>query len=201
MTKPPAPVFAIKPTLAGDKVVLRPFDISQDIGAIREMLQDPEALKLTGSIHDPGDQAQWDDAAEAGCREWYGSRKDQPDRLDLAIADTATGQCVGEVVLNEWSAADNSCSFRVMMGPSGRDRGLGTEAIRMFIGYGFERLGLHRISLDVLAFNPRARRVYEKTGFVIEGVLREQHRWRDEWIDNILMSILDHEWQRHGGHP
>jgi RimJ/RimL family protein N-acetyltransferase len=201
MPRPTATAFAVKPTLSGDSVVLRPFNVSQDIGAIREMLQDPEALKLTGSIHDPADQAPWDDAADARCREWYGSRKDQPDRLDLAIADTATSRFIGEVVFNEWSAADNSCNFRIMMGPGSRGRGLGTEAIRLFIGYGFEQLGLRRISLDVLAFNPRARRAYEKTGFVTEGVLREQHRWRDEWIDNILMSILDHEWRGHHGHP
>ncbi|WP_444952018.1 GNAT family N-acetyltransferase [Micromonospora ureilytica] len=28
----------------------------------------------------------------------------------------------------------------------------------MVVGHGFERLGLHRISLAVFAFNPRARR-------------------------------------------
>jgi hypothetical protein len=38
-------------------------------------------------------------------------------------------------------------------------------------------LGLHRISLDVFAFNPRVRRAYEKAGFVAEGVLRDALRW------------------------
>jgi RimJ/RimL family protein N-acetyltransferase len=201
MTDQPAPAFAIKPTLTSENVVLRPFDLSHDICAIRQMLQDPEVLKLTGSIHDPGHGPEWDESAEARCRDWYGSRKDQLDRLDLAVVDKATGRCVGEVVFNEWSEAGNSCNFRTLIGPRGRDRGLGTEAIRMFIGYGFERLGLRRISLDVLAFNPRAKRVYEKIGFVTEGVLREQHRWGSQWIDDILMSILDHEWRRHRGHP
>ncbi|MFJ9339134.1 hypothetical protein ACIRP0_07550 [Streptomyces sp. NPDC101733] len=27
------------------------------------------------------------------------------------------------------------------------------------VGHGFERLGLHRVSLDVFTFNPRAQRV------------------------------------------
>lgn len=58
------------------------------------------------------------------------------------------------------------------MGPRGRDRGLGTEASRLFLSYGFEQLGLRRISLNVLNFNPRARRVYDKLGFVTERVLR-----------------------------
>lgn len=71
----------------------------------------------------------------------------------------------------------------------------------MMVGYGFEQLGLHRISLEVYAFNPRARHVYDKIGFVVEGALREELRYRDEWIDATVMSILDHEWARHRGRP
>lgn len=53
----------------------------------------------------------------------------------------------------------------------------------------------------MLNFNPRAKRVYEKLGFVTEGILREEHRWGYEWIDVTLMSILAHEWDRHRGRP
>ena len=51
------------------------------------------------------------------------------------------------------------------------------------------------------AFNPRARRAYDKVGFVAEGVLRDALRHGDEWIDATVMSILDHEWARHRGRP
>jgi hypothetical protein len=47
----------------------------------------------------------------------------------------------------------------------------------------------------------RARRVYDKVGFVAEGVLRDALRWGDEWIDATVMSILAPEWSRHRGHP
>ena len=33
-------------------------------------------------------------------------------------------------------------------------------------------VGLHRVELDVYAFNTRARHVYEKLGFVLEGTKR-----------------------------
>jgi RimJ/RimL family protein N-acetyltransferase len=49
--------------------------------------------------------------------------------------------------------------------------------------------------------NPPARRVYEAVGFVTEGALREEHRWGDRWLDDILMSILDHEWRRDRDRP
>jgi RimJ/RimL family protein N-acetyltransferase len=192
--------FSAKPTLTGERAVLRPFRLEEDAEALREMLQDAEALKLTGSTHDAEVPA-WDDAAEATFRDWYGSRNRQSDRLDLAVVDKASGRCVGEIVLNDWDGGNRSCSFRVLLGPRGRDRGLGTEATRMIVGYGFERLGLHRIALEVYAFNPRARHVYEKVGFVAEGVLRDALWCEGRWIDATVMSVLAPDWGRHRGKP
>lgn len=194
MVDQPVQTFAAKPTLTGEKVLLRPFVMETDADALREMLQDPEMLKLTGSCHRPDDMPDWDDAAEARFRDWYSTRNDQQDRLDLAVVDKASGQCVGEVVLNDWNDGNQSCSFRTILGPRGRDRGLGTEATSMIVGYGFEKLGLHRIALEVYAFNPRARHVYERVGFVAEGILRDALRWDGEWIDATVMSILAPEW-------
>jgi RimJ/RimL family protein N-acetyltransferase len=197
---PPPAGFAVKPTLTGGLAILRPIDLDQDGPALRAMLSDPEGLRLTGSAHSPGAPA-WTDAAEATFRDWYGTRNQQPDRLDLAVVDQATGRCVGEVVLNEWDEGNNACNLRIILDPGGRDRGLGTEAVRLITGYAFDRLGLHRVALEVYAFNPRARRAYEKVGFVAEGVLRDALRWDDGWVDAVVMSVLAPEWARHHGHP
>jgi RimJ/RimL family protein N-acetyltransferase len=201
VTAQTAPDFAAKPTLIGDRATLRPFIAEQDLAALREMLQDPEAIKLTGSCHGPAEIPVWDDTAEAAFQDWYRTRNQQPDRLDLAVVDRASGQCVGEVVLNDWNQGNRSCGFRTILGARGRDRGLGTESVRLIVGYAFEKLVLHRISLEVYSFNPRARRVYDKVGFVAEGVLRDALRWGDQWIDATVMSILAPEWSRHRGHP
>jgi RimJ/RimL family protein N-acetyltransferase len=192
--------FSVKPTLTGERVVLRPFELPADVAALREMLLDPDSTMLTGS-HAMDGSLTWTDEDEARFLAWYRTRNQQPDRLDLAVVDKASGQCVGEVVLNDWNGSNRSCGFRTVIGPSGRDRGLGTESVRMIVGYGFEKLGLHRIELQVYAFNPRARRVYDKVGFVAEGVLRDALRWEDEWVDATVMSILAPEWDRHHGHP
>ena len=83
---------------------------------------------LIGSSYGPDHMPEWDDAAEARFRDWYGTRNQQADRLDLAVVDNASGQCVGEVVLNDWNEANRSCGFRTVLGPRGRNRGLGTES-------------------------------------------------------------------------
>ncbi|MGF1431851.1 GNAT family N-acetyltransferase [Kitasatospora sp. LaBMicrA B282] len=193
--------LSTKPTLTGDLVLLRPFDLAQDAPAIRDWLTDPEVGRFTDG--DPGTTPPppLDEAAERRMQEWYSTRAQQSDRLDLAIVDRASGRCVGETVLNQWSPANRSCNFRVLMTGAGRDRGLGTEAVRLTVGYGFEQLGLNRISLSVYAHNPRARRAYEKVGFVLEGTRREVLNYGGSWIDDQDMAILASEWRRHRGHP
>ncbi|MPV36441.1 GNAT family N-acetyltransferase [Georgenia subflava] len=190
---PRTPDFATKPTLVGERVTLRPFR-DEDVPVMAEVLADPEVLRLTGSVHSTAE-------ADAGApddpdvlRRWYTTRNDQDDRLDLVVVDNAAQRCVGEVVLNEWDRESASCNFRILIGPAGRDRGLGTEATRLTLRHAFGALGLHRVSLTVFAFNPRARRAYEKAGFVVEGVAREAFRSDDRWIDDIHMAALAHEW-------
>ncbi|MFF3515249.1 GNAT family N-acetyltransferase [Streptomyces sp. NPDC002573] len=158
------------------------------------MFQDAETMRLTGH-HAEGEPD------EARLRAWYGTRADHDGRLDLAVVEKATGDVVGEAVPNEWDAGNEGCNCRIAFGPGAHGRGLGTKATRLIVRYRFERLGPHRISLEVYAFNPRARRVYEKVGFVPEGVLRDALLWEGERVDAALMSILAPGWFEHRGWP
>ena len=134
-----------------------------------QVLSDPEVRRLTGSVASSA-EAQRPQPLDDRLRDWYATRNDQPDRLDLAVEDAASGTLVGEVVLNEVDLEELTCNLRVLVGPGGRDRGLGTEAVELATTYGLEVLGLRRITLEVFDFNPRARRVYEKVGYVVTGV-------------------------------
>jgi len=76
-----------------------------------------------------------------------------------------------------------------------RNKGYGTEAIRLALDYGFNTLNLHNIMLSVHADNYAAINCYKKVGF------RECGRWRDwifkdgKYIDKIYMEILDREFE------
>ena len=52
-----------------------------------------------------------------------------------------------------------------------------------------------------ISFNPRARRAYEKAGFVVEGVLRDAYLCDGVRVDDVVMSILAPEWEIHRGRP
>jgi RimJ/RimL family protein N-acetyltransferase len=197
-TMSPPVLFPEQPTLRGTLCTLRPFT-SGDIEAMGPVLADPEVRRLTGSVHSTAEAEAGTQELDERTRTWYRTRAHQTDRLDLAVLDSHTGRCVGEAVLNEWQPDDDACNFRILLGPAGRDRGIGSEATRLLIGHAFAATRLHRISLEVFAFNPRARRAYEKAGFVVEGTLRETFTFDGEYIDAVLMSVLRPDWERAGG--
>ena len=187
--------FKIKPILVGERVILRPFEVN-DIDTMINILNEPELKKLTGSISNDHDAKKTMDEDEIKrVSDWYKSRNDQTDRLDLAIALKDTNQIIGEVVFNEYDDLTNNVNFRVLMSQSYNNKGLGTEAIQLFIRYGFEHLNLHKISLEVFSFNPRAERVYTKIGFIIEGVKREDFKYNEVYIDSKIYGMLKRDYE------
>ncbi|MGL4174430.1 MAG: GNAT family N-acetyltransferase [Dermatophilaceae bacterium] len=159
--------LAAKPTLRGRLVTLRPFR-DGDAEVMAGILSDPEVRLLTGSV-DTTAEAHEPQPADDRLRDWYATRNDQPDRLDLAVEDAATGRLIGEVVLNELDRDALTCNLRVLLGPDGRGGGRGTEAVAMVSAYGIRTLRLRRITLEVFDHNLRARRVYDELGYVVTG--------------------------------
>jgi RimJ/RimL family protein N-acetyltransferase len=151
-----------------------------------EILSDPEVRRLTGSVETSAEAAQ-PQPLDDGLRHWYATRARQTDRLDLAVEDGG-GLLVGEVVLNELDVDAGTANLRCLLGPEGRDRGLGTEALRLTCAHAFGTAGLRRLTLEVFAFNPRARAVYERLGFVVTG-----ERADGLVFDGVAVAALDME--------
>jgi RimJ/RimL family protein N-acetyltransferase len=73
--------------------------------------------------------------------------------------------------------------------PAYRDKGLGRRLITAALDAARE-LGLHRVELHVHADNPRAIALYEKVGFVREGVARDAVKIDGRFIDAIQMAVI-----------
>jgi RimJ/RimL family protein N-acetyltransferase len=179
------PSFGVQPVLEGATVRLRPFE-PQDLDALWVMLHDEETRRLTGT------HARF---AREAVERWYRTRGLSNDRLDLAVATRADDRCIGEVVLNDLDPPNRSCGFRIsLLGPSVFGRGYGSEATRLVLAHAFETVGLHRVELEVFDHNPRARHVYERIGFVVEGIRRQALWWHGQPHDAIVMGLLAPEW-------
>ena len=74
------------------------------------------------------------------------------------------------------------------------DQGNGTKVMRLLLSHGFNTLNLNRISLRVFATNKRAIRCYQKTGFILEGTLRQAYYQAGNFTDILIMSVLRSEW-------
>lgn len=75
------------------------------------------------------------------------------------------------------------------------NRGLGTEALALWIDYLFSNPALHRIGLETWSLNPRMMRVAGKLGFTQEGSERETLQWRGAWLDLHHFGLLRREWE------
>jgi RimJ/RimL family protein N-acetyltransferase len=73
-------------------------------------------------------------------------------------------------------------------------KGLGTEAIRLLVDFGFKVINLHRIYLTVFEDNLRAQRLYEKIGFTKVGRQRECIIRFGKYFDLYLMDLLKEEY-------
>lgn len=179
--------FSIKPTLRDDIVTLRPVE-EQDIPTLLDILSMPNVNNLTGSS-DTFLTEKVELTAEdvQKTTNWYKTRNDQKDRLDLVIQYDAV--VVGEVVINLYNEEKNQANFRILISDDYVGKGIGQRALTLLIHYVFQELGLDALTLDVFEFNPRAAHVYEKAGFQEVGRLKNEIEVDGTSYDSIEMIL------------
>jgi RimJ/RimL family protein N-acetyltransferase len=195
------------PELRGEMVRLRPIE-ARDADRLWESLHDPVGMRMTGTTAT---------FTRTQVDEWAATVSDRPGRYDWAVTSGAvrggaqvSDVMLGEIVLNEIDEDARSANLRLQFLPDYRGRGYGSDAISLVLRYAFEGLrvdgefepglGLHRVSLDVLSINPRAKALYESLGFQVEGCLRDAHRDGNGWCDVYVMSVLEDEFRTGAGH-
>ncbi len=74
-------------------------------------------------------------------------------------------------------------------------KGTGSRMEFCALEYAFHELRLHKLGCEVLAFNSPVIKLHQKFGFRVEGILREQHRLDDGFVDIYRLGIFASEWQ------
>ncbi len=75
-------------------------------------------------------------------------------------------------------------------------KGIGGEALNLFLNFSFNKLNLNRIELKVHDYNEIAINCYKSTGFKEEGRLRQRFFINSKYTDFILMGILKDEFMK-----
>jgi RimJ/RimL family protein N-acetyltransferase len=174
------------PTFTDGDLTLRRFR-DEDRAARMRLGRDPEIHRLLGG--DPEHEPPFTllDAAE-----WL--RRLRRDRYAWAI--DYCGRLVGAIRLSLVDSQATRGDLAVsILDPALLGLGLGRRAIRLVLTFGFERLGLHRVGLRVIAANQRAIRCYLACGFKVEGREREAVALEGAWQDDLLMGVLRAEYE------
>lgn len=102
---------------------------------------------------------------------------------------------IGEALLFEIDRANGNAGLGIFIGePDEWGKGYGTDAVNAIVDFAFGELRLERVWLNVGTENVRARRSYEKAGFVHEGTQRHDRYEGGRYTDGHIMSILRDEW-------
>jgi len=103
---------------------------------------------------------------------------------------------IGTVGLFDLDLVNGSAGLGISIGAAAdRGQGHGSDMLRALLGFAFGSLRLERVWLEVYDFNPRARGVYERVGFVHEGVSRHAIFRENAYRDVHRMAILRDEWE------
>ena len=105
-----------------------------------------------------------------------------------------TKELIGITVIKEINLINRSADFATYIGEKAyRGKGLSKEASIHTLNFGFNKLGLNRISTRILEENIASIKLCQNVGFIKEGTLRKSVLKNNQFKNELLMSILKEE--------
>jgi len=174
--------------MRGSRVYLRPLG-HEDLNArYLGWLNDPQVTRYmeTGTFPTTARDLQ----------KFYDEVTGSRNQVILALEDKKSGLHIGNVKLGPIYWIHRCATFGIMIGDKKFwGKGVGLEATRLMVEYGFDRLNLRRIDLGVFADHDAAVRCYEKAGFKLEGRMRESLFRDGKYLDRLWMALLRSEYK------
>ena len=128
--------------------------------------------------------------------EWFESYMRNRSNTVRCCILNGENQVIGLVSLTNIDRINQSAIFHIMIGDTRhRDKGVGYFATKDILKHAFYDLNLHRVELTVLQSNKRAIALYEKVGFIKEGVKREGIYKNGQFANITFMAILKSEFR------
>ena len=113
---------------------------------------------------------------------------------NYAIVLCENDTLIGNVSLMEIDNVNRVATAGMFIGePENRNKGYGSEALRLILHYGFNTLNLHNIMLLVHSDNEQGIACYKKAGFREFGRRREAKYKDGAYVDVVYMEILEED--------
>ncbi len=172
--------------IVGERVYLSPFSVDdrEIYTKWAEWMNDRTVADYYGGYHNLVSLA----SAKQTLEELKGYR--------FAIVLLDGDELIGHISLHDVDPINRNAFLGICIGDElHRNKGYGTEAIRLILEYGFRSLNLYNVMLSVHADNHAGISCYKKLGFQDVGRRREGIYKNGTYIDKIFMDILAHEFE------
>ncbi|MEP1743827.1 MAG: GNAT family protein [Kangiellaceae bacterium] len=124
----------------------------------------------------------------------------QPDMWEQIVLVNACEQVIGDLAVCIDSETEKLAELGIALAPAFQRKGLATEAINTICDWLFQHKDLHRISVSIDPRNTASLNLFARVGFRQEAHHRQSCFFKGEWCDDIVMAILQSEWQENRNH-
>lgn len=123
---------------------------------------------------------------------WYeNQRKNKKTDVVFAIVRSDTNECIGIMGLHRIDYISGTAVTGSFIGEAcNRSKGYATEAKMLVLHYAFNILNLRKICSHVFATNPRSIRALEKSGYTLEGILKEHRFVNGSYVDEHMFAVF-----------
>ena len=169
--------------LVGDRVFLSPRN-SEDVEIFTKWMNDFQVSDYTG-------RSAFITTLDAE-REYLNSNINS--ECCFSIVTLEDDKLIGTISLEDFDYINRVATLGIFIGDEDyRNNGYGTEAIRLILEFGFKYKNLQNIKLDLMEFNERALKCYQKCGFKEYGRRRKCKFINGKYYDSISMDMLAEE--------
>jgi RimJ/RimL family protein N-acetyltransferase len=181
---PPGRVGQDHGMLRGDKISLR-ARYETDVPVLHSELYDDVATRSRA------DSRPWRPIAPGSSASPYAVSDPSDEVAFFSVVHLADDELAGEALLWGIDVHNRTAHLGLSLRPAFRGRGLGADTVRVLCRYGFAVRGLHRLQIETLADNAAMIRAAGQAGFVLEGTLRRAAWVNGEFIDEVILGLLD----------
>lgn len=172
----------------GQRLTIRSLR-DEDEAALHEIAGRAEVSRTSTDIPHP--------IPDAYTREWLdrqAKRWASGECYGFAIVENDTDRVIGDTTL--WIDDRNKRgTLGYILHPDIWGKGYATEAAQLTVDWGFEELGLVRIDADCFVWHYPSRRVLEKIGMRLEGILRARTEHAGIWHDDCQFGMTREMWE------
>ena len=119
---------------------------------------------------------------------------DGSEKLDVIIEEIDTGIAAGYFMLRK---LDTPCAEFTHVIIDRKGLGYGREALNLLLEWAVKIRKFHRGWIDCKEYNSIALHLYERVGFVREGVLREYLLTNGVYENLVVLGMLNREYRAH----